>query len=173
VSGSAAPGGSWFAATGSEPTADGWFRWHVAVRFRDIDAMGHAHHSLPLIYLEEARAAFWAALKGDDDIAAIDYVIAEVTLRFHARITYPGEVMVALCLTAVGSKSYRTDFEIRDNAGQLLSSGSAVQVAYDYATGRSRSLGEAERCALERWHAAYEKNSAMVAETMPMNAPST
>jgi acyl-CoA thioester hydrolase len=145
----------------------------VAVRFRDIDAMGHAHHSLPLIYLEEARAAFWAALKGDDDIAAIDYVIAEVTLRFHARITYPGEVMVALCLTAVGSKSYRTDFEIRDNAGQLLSSGSAVQVAYDYATGRSRSLGEAERCALERWHAAYEKNSAMVAETMPMNAPST
>jgi acyl-CoA thioester hydrolase len=162
-----------FTATSSEPTADGWFRWHAAVRFRDIDAMGHAHHSLPLIYLEEARAAFWGTLKGNHDIAAIDYVIAEVTLRFHARITYPGEVMAALCITAVGSKSYRTDFEIRDNAGQLLSSGSAVQVAFDYAAGRSRSLGEAERVALERWHAAYEKNSAMVAETMPMNAPST
>jgi acyl-CoA thioester hydrolase len=43
---------------------DGWFRTSVPVRFRDLDAMGHAHHTLPLIYLEEARAAFWRELKG-------------------------------------------------------------------------------------------------------------
>jgi acyl-CoA thioester hydrolase len=172
VSGSA-PADAPSSVVAGPPPADGWFRLRVAVRFRDIDAMGHAHHSLPLIYLEEARAAFWRALTGSDDIAAIGYVMAEVTLRFHGRITYPGEVMAALSVTAVGGKSFRTDFEIRDSVGQLLSSGSAVQVAFDYATGRSRSLGDAERGALERWRAAYEKNSAMVAETMPMKAPST
>jgi acyl-CoA thioester hydrolase len=155
------------------PPGDGWFTQRVAVRFRDIDAMGHAHHSLPLIYLEEARAAFWRALKGRSELDSIDYVMAEVTLRFHARITWPGELTVRLGITTIGNRSFTTAFEIAGADGTLLSSGSAVQVLYDYAAGRSRAPTEAERAVLERWRDARQKNMAMVADTMPITPPST
>jgi len=74
------------------------FRFHhgVDVRFRDLDPMGHAHHSLPLIYLEEARAAYWRSVVGRDGLDAIDYVMAEITVRFHRRIEFPMRLEVAL-----------------------------------------------------------------------------
>jgi acyl-CoA thioester hydrolase len=161
--------------------AGGWFRADVPVRFRDLDAMGHAHHTLPLIYLEEARAAFWRELKASVSIDDIDYVMAEITLRFHARTLYPSTVAVALSVTRVGAKSFTIGFEIRSGDGTLLSSGTAVQVAYDYASGSSKRLSDADRRVLEAWAAARgndvaasgQNNNAMPADTAPISPPST
>ena len=122
--------------------ADGWFRTEGPVRFRDLDAMGHAHHTLPLIYLEEARAAFWRELKGSASIDDIDYVMAEITLRFHARTLYPSLVNVGLSVIRVGGKSFTMEFELRASDGTLLSSGTAIQVAYDYGAGGSKPIDE-------------------------------
>jgi acyl-CoA thioester hydrolase len=130
---------------------DGWFRWQVPVRFRDLDPMGHAHHTLPLIYLEEARAAFWRELRSDDSLEAIDYVMAEVTLRFHARTRYPGTAHVLLGIGDVGNSSFRMLFEIRATDGTLLSSGTTVQVYFDYAAGTSKPVPESDRAALQLW----------------------
>jgi acyl-CoA thioester hydrolase len=140
--------------------ADGWYRVEVPVRFRDLDSMGHAHHTLPLVYLEEARAAFWRELKRSDSLASIDYVMAEITLRFHARITYPGTVVAALAVRRVGTKSFTTDFEIRAAGGALLSSGSAVQVSYDYDGGAAKPIERADRDLLEAWSAAAQDSGA-------------
>ena len=134
--------------------ADGWFEHQVAVRFRDLDSMGHAHHSLPLIYLEEARAQFWRELKGAADLDVIDYVMAEVTVRFRARILYPSTLRVRLCVTAVGAKSFTTAFEVRDTEGNLLSDGSAVQVSFDYERGVSMLIAGPDRETLEAWRSA-------------------
>jgi acyl-CoA thioester hydrolase len=160
---------------------DGWFRTEVPVRFRDLDAMGHAHHTLPLIYLEEARAAFWRALKGSASIDAIDYVMAEITLRFHARTRYPSTVAVRLAVMRVGTKSFTTEFEVLGDDGTLLSSGTAVQVAYDYSSGSSKLVDDADRRVLEAWVAARGKSaaragqnsSAIPADTAPIIPPST
>lgn len=155
-------------------SADGWYRTDVPVRFRDLDAMGHAHHTLPLIYLEEARAGFWRTVKGSAALDSIDYVMAEITLRFHARIRFPSVVGVALAVRRVGEKSFTTDFEIRGADGELLSSGSAVQVSYDYDAARAKPIAAADRAVLDAWcRAAQENSSAIAAETMPMRPPST
>lgn len=164
------------ASGGSSAGADGWYALRVPVRFRDLDPMGHAHHTLPLVYLEEARAALWRELQGSAALDSIDYVMAEVTLRFHARIRYPGTVRVRLAVTAVGVKSFTTSFEILDDAGTLLSSGTAVQVAYDYASSSAKPLDPGLRAALEVAAAAWrasQNSSAMVADTEPMSAPRT
>jgi acyl-CoA thioester hydrolase len=152
--------------------ADGWFRLDVAVRFRDLDPMGHAHHSLPLIYLEEARAAFWRTLRGSE-LDDIDYVMAEVTTRFHARIRYPSTLTVQLAVSRVGRSSFGTEFEIRDERGAVVASGSAVQVCYDYGGATSKPLDPALRDALLAWQAGRQKSSAMPAETVPIRPPST
>jgi acyl-CoA thioester hydrolase len=118
------------------------FRFHhaVDVRFRDVDAMGHAHHSLPLVYVEEARAAYWRAIAGRATVGDIDYVLAEVTVRFHQRITYPDRLDVAVRVSRLGGRSFEMAFEVRSSAGALLSSGTTVQVMYDYAAGSSMDV---------------------------------
>lgn len=155
------------------PPTDGWYRTDVPVRFRDLDAMGHAHHTLPLIYLEEARAGFWRMLKATAEIGSIDYVMAEITLRFHARIRYPSAVSVGLAVRRVGEKSFTTDFEVRGADGLLLSSGSAVQVSYDYDASRAKPIAPADRAVLLEWFRAAQNSSASAADIMPINPPST
>jgi acyl-CoA thioester hydrolase len=130
------------------------FRFHhaVEVRFRDLDPMGHAHHSLPLIYVEEARAAYWREAVGRSDLDGIDYVLAEVTVRYHRRIGFPERLDVALRVGKLGRSSFGMDFEIRGAAtADLLASGSTVQVAFDYAAGRSKPLSDEVRDRIERF----------------------
>jgi acyl-CoA thioester hydrolase len=129
------------------------FRRAVDVRFRDLDAMGHAHHTLPLIYLEEARAEYWRRVAGRPALRDIDYVMAEVTVRFHARIEWPSRVDVALRTSRLGEKSFAMEFEIRGADGTLLSSGRTVQVCFDYEAGASRPLPPELRARIERFEA--------------------
>jgi len=109
----------------------------VEVRFRDLDPMGHAHHTLPLIYFEEARAAYWREVAGRSGLQDIDYVIGEVQVRFHSRIRWPARLEVGVRVPRIGGKSFVMEYELRDGAGVLLATGQTVQVMYDYAAGRS------------------------------------
>jgi len=133
--------------------SDPAFRFHhqVDVRFRDVDAMGHAHHSLPLVYLEEARAAYWRDVAGRATLADIDYVMAEVTVRYHRRITWPDRLDVALRVSRLGGKSFEMAFEIRSGAGELVASGSTVQVMYDYAAGAAMAIPAELRARIEAY----------------------
>jgi len=121
---------------------DSPFRFHhsVEVRFRDLDPMGHAHHGMPLIYLEEARAAYWREVASRSGLDGIDYVMAEVNVRFHQRIEFPARLDVALRTSRLGTKSFEMEFEIRSPSGELLSSGRTVQVMYDYGANRSKPV---------------------------------
>ena len=114
------------------------FRHPVEVRFRDLDPMGHAHHSLPLVYFEEARAAYWRQIADRGEIGDIDYVMGSVT--------------VAVRVSRLGGSSFDMEYELRDAAGALLATGSSVQVMYDYAAERTRPLPDGLRRAI----AAYE-----------------
>jgi acyl-CoA thioester hydrolase len=133
----------------SDAARDGWYRVRMPVRFRDLDPMGHAHHTLPLVYVEEARASLWRALTGSAGADSPDYIMAEVTVRYHARIAYPCDLSVGLMVRRVGTSSFLTDFDVRDPAGVLLASGRAAHVSYDYAAGRSKPLDPALREALQ------------------------
>jgi acyl-CoA thioester hydrolase len=129
------------------------FRRRVDVRFRDLDAMGHAHHTLPLVYLEEARAEYWRLVAGRPALRDIDYVMAEVTVRFHERIEWPARVDVGLRVSRLGGKSFEMEFEIRGEDGALLSSGRTVQVCFDYDAGASRPIPTELRERIERFEA--------------------
>lgn len=127
------------------------FRRPVEVRFRDLDPMGHAHHAMPLIYLEETRAAYWREVVGRSGLDGIDYVMAEVTVRYHARIEFPSTLEVALRTSRIGTKSFEQTFEIRDSKGVLVASGRTVQVMYDYAAGTSKQVPPDVRVRIEAW----------------------
>lgn len=127
------------------------FIHEVAVRFRDLDPMGHAHHSLPLMYWEEARAGYWREVAGRPDVGAIDYVMGEVTVRYHHRITFPATLRAGVRVTRVGSRSFEMQYGLWDRDGRLLSSGRSTQVMYDYDAGCSKPLDTATRDRIDRF----------------------
>lgn len=118
------------------------FRFHhrVPVRFRDIDVGGHAHHSAALVYFEEARAAYWREVVGRGGIEDIDYILAEATVRWHRRVLWPQEVVVAVRVSRLARKHFEMEYEVRSEDGGKLQSGRTVQVMYDYDAGASRSV---------------------------------
>lgn len=121
----------------------------VAVRFRDLDPMGHAHHSLPLIYWEEARARYWREVAGRADVAAIDYVMGEFTVRWHHRITFPATLRAGVRVTRLGDRSFDMEYGLWDGADRLMSSGASTQVMYDFTARRSKPLDAGTRERIE------------------------
>lgn len=132
------------------------FTHEVAVRFRDLDSMGHAHHTLPIIYFEEARAAYWRDIAGRLTPADIDYVLAEVRVQFKQRVLYPARLTVRAGVTHVGNASFVMRYELRDEEGALLATGETVQVMYDYAHSRSMRMPSEVRERIERFESLSE-----------------
>ncbi len=130
------------------------FSWRVPVRFHDLDAMGHAHHTLPIIYFEEARAAYWREVAGRPTLADIDYVIAEIRAQFKQRILYPAELTVQTGVTQLGNASFVMQYELVDEEGVMLATGESVQVMFDYQTGRSMRMPDAIRARIENFQGA-------------------
>ena len=127
------------------------FTRRVEVRFVDLDSMGHAHHTLPIIYFEEARAAYWREVAGRPRVEDIDYVIAEVRVQFKQRVLYPGTLTVRTGVTHVGNASFVMMYELVDDEGVVLATGETVQVMYDYAKGRSMRVPADVRERIERF----------------------
>ncbi|HEX6587636.1 MAG TPA: thioesterase family protein [Longimicrobiales bacterium] len=120
----------------------------VAVRFRDIDEMGHAHHTLPLVYIEEARTSYWREVLGRE---RLDFIMGEVGVRYHQRIRYPSVVHVGVRVTRLGRNSLAMAYELRDAAGELLADGWSKQVMYDYEASASKPVPEEMRARVRAW----------------------
>ena len=127
------------------------FRRPVEVRFRDIDEMGHAHHTLPLIYIEEARSAYWREVLGR---AELDFIMGEVGVRYRRRVRYPSTVSVGVRTTRLGDRSLDMEYELRDEAGERLAEGWSKQVMYDYAAGESKRVPEELRARVAEYEPA-------------------
>ena len=120
----------------------------VPVRFRDVDEMGHAHHTLPLIYIEEARAAYWREVLGRNEL---DFIMGEVGVRYHRRIHYPSTVHVGVRTTRLGRSSLAMAYELRHEAGELLAEGWSKQVMYDYTAGATKPVPDDMRARVRAW----------------------
>jgi len=112
----------------------GTFRFHhpVAVRFRDIDIGGHAHHSEAFMYFEEGRAAYWRTVAGQAGLDDIDYIMAEATVRWHQRVLWPQTLSVGVRVSRLGRKHWEMEYEVLGEQGARLITGRSTQVMYDY-----------------------------------------
>jgi acyl-CoA thioester hydrolase len=122
----------------------------IEIRWRDLDAFGHVNHVVFLTYLEESRDEWLGGRLGDPDLVW-DWVVAHVEIDYRREVSLADDVVVATCrLARIGRSSVSTHEEVRTAAGMLAAEASAVLVARDRESGRSRPLTPAERAAFER-----------------------
>ena len=108
------------------------FKHTSPVRFQDLDAGGHVHHSVALCFFEEAREAYWASVVGSSWNGEAKYVIAELDVKYHQKILYPITIVVGVRTSEIGRKHLVKEYERKAEEGDLLISGNTILVMFDY-----------------------------------------
>jgi acyl-CoA thioester hydrolase len=121
----------------------------IEIRWRDLDSFNHVNHVVFLTYLEEVRDEWLGrALESPDDVWG--YVVARIEIDYRRELRQEDDIVVARCrLERIGNSSVTTRETISTRDGELAAEASAVLVARDEQTGRSRPIDDRERAAFE------------------------
>jgi len=105
----------------------------IDIRFRDTDAIGHVNNAVYVTYLEVGRQAYWRAMTPDVDYRQVPFVMARIELDFRSP-AWVGEVLlVRVRMAWVSTKSFGTEYEIRDRAtDRLIATARSVQATFDH-----------------------------------------
>lgn len=126
------------------------YRFRIAPRWGDLDAMNHVNNAVYLRYLEESRIQ-WLSTQ---DTAWFDGerapVLASATVNYRQPIEYPKQIDIELFATRIGTSSLTIGHRMIDASnGTLHCDGQVVVVWVDRASGKPAPLPEAIRRAAE------------------------
>lgn len=126
----------------------------IAVRWADMDSMGHVNNASYFTYCESARMSYFAAVRMDEHRQGERHgpALAAADLNFRRQVRYPAELAVATRVTEIGRSSFRMEYVIADLAtGETVADGGGVVVWVDYGAGRSIPLPEGLREEIRRF----------------------
>jgi acyl-CoA thioester hydrolase len=122
-------------------------RAELALRHRDMDALGHVNQAVYHELLEEVRAAFFRRTL--PDLPATGYVLVHVELDYRREVRIEDRYVIGECrVAALGRSRVELENRLLLADGTVAVEGRAVLVAWDEETRQSRELTESEREAL-------------------------
>jgi acyl-CoA thioester hydrolase len=107
------------------------FTHREAVRFRDLDPMGHVNNAVFLTYIESARVAFLQHLGAAATLEDMNIIVARIEIDFRAPVRLGDEVSISVHASRFGEKSFDLQYELRVG-GQVVAEAKSVLVSYDY-----------------------------------------
>jgi acyl-CoA thioester hydrolase len=135
----------------TELNQDGAGRYRIALRWGDIDALGHVNQAVYHELLEEARSVLISALHPKSKRS---FVVAHIELDYRREIPlYNRYVDVSLRIEAIGRSSVTVSHDIFRPDGELAADGRAVLVAWDPEKRGSRPMDEREISMLQTMQA--------------------
>ncbi len=122
-------------------------RTQMAIRWGDMDAMGHVNNTLYFRYLEQARIELFEALGCPATPGGVGPVIINAHCTFLKQLRYPGDIEVTSWAGAPGRSSFESLHEIRriDEPDVLYALGGAKVVWVDQQVEKSIPLPPAIR----------------------------
>jgi acyl-CoA thioester hydrolase len=117
----------------------------IAIRWGDMDAMGHVNNTLYFRYMEQARISWFDTLLPRGEAwTRTGIVIANASCNFKRAINYPGTVEVKVYTEAPGGSSVATHYELLIN-GELYADGAATVVFINMQTQKPIRIPQAIR----------------------------
>jgi len=114
----------------------------IAMRWRDIDGLGHVSHTSVLTYLEEGRDAYLAGL----GVGRFEYVVGNCSITFKEEIKLDWrEVAVSCRIRKYGNSSFTTSETILDDRGEVAVEAEFALVMWDPDVSGSRPINDRER----------------------------
>ena len=108
----------------------------IAIRWGDMDAMGHVNNTVYFRYMEQARISWFDALVPEEEAwKSTGIVIANATCNFKRPFNYPGTVEIKVFTGAPGGSSVPTFYEMRlESEAAVYADGEATVVFIDMKT---------------------------------------
>ncbi len=124
------------------------FRFYhpIEVRYGDLDPQGHLNNAKYLTYFEQARVHYLLRLgmfEEGQSFTNIGIILAEVKVTFLAPVQYGTDVRIGMRISRLGNKSMTAEYTLIDAATkEVLATGSAALVGYDYRTNETIPIPE-------------------------------
>jgi acyl-CoA thioester hydrolase len=128
-----------------EPTREPLTEVTIALRYRDLDTLGHVNQSIYHVLLEDARIGFLRSLFGGDARMVVARV--EIDYRHEVRIA-DHAVTVTTGVQRVGGSSVTLTSRMTTPSGTVAADAVSVLVAWDPEQRTSRRLTDDEHAAL-------------------------
>ncbi len=117
----------------------------IAIRWGDMDAMGHVNNTVYFRYMEQARIGWFEALVPEAQAwKTTGIVIVNASCNFRRPINYPGTVEVKVFVGAPGGSSVPTFYELSIE-GEIYADGAATVVFIDMQQQKPVRIPEAIR----------------------------
>ncbi|HYT48189.1 MAG TPA: thioesterase family protein [Burkholderiales bacterium] len=117
----------------------------IAIRWGDMDAMGHVNNTVYFRYMEQARIGWFEALVPEAQAwQTTGIVIVNASCNFRRPINYPGTLEVKVFVGAPGGSSVPTFYELSIE-GEIYADGAATVVFIDMQQQKPVRIPEAIR----------------------------
>lgn len=129
-------------------------RFPVATRYSDYDLKGHVNNAVYFTYFESARVdALRAQLSrtmSSGDALDPPLVVAEARIKYVSQAKLGDPLEIEVSVVEIRTKGFSFHYRIVDARDErLVAEGETVQVAFDYAAGRSMPIPPGMRDGLE------------------------
>jgi acyl-CoA thioester hydrolase len=127
------------------------FETVIALRWGDMDAMGHLNNTVYFRLIEEARIQWFNKVGIVTSALEDGPILAHAACNFLKPMTYPSSAKVVQAITHVGRASVALDCEIQDSQSPevVFAKCKSVVVWVDYRTGKSAPWPDQIRALLE------------------------
>jgi acyl-CoA thioester hydrolase len=123
----------------------------IAVRWGDMDAMGHVNNTVYFRYLEMVRLDWLRTLGLKLEPRGEGLLIINAFCTFHQQVEYPGDLLAKMYVSDPGRTSFESwaTLERVDQPGVICTSGGATTVWVDFEAQKSKPLPDWMRAHLE------------------------
>ncbi len=106
----------------------------IAIRFRDIDSMGHVNNAVYLTYFEEGRKEFLRSLFNIVSPSEYNFILAHIRCDYMKPIRISDSISLHVWVGETGQKKFDLLYAIvnRDDPSTVYATGRSVQIFYDY-----------------------------------------
>jgi len=131
----------------AEKLSDYKYKTPVAIRFSDIDNVGHVNNAVYLTYFEDARIGYWRdAINWNINENGI--IVGRSEVNYLKPITLSDEVYCYVRTTRIGNSSFdvmHVLVKMTSNGEEICTTGKTVCISYDYFASKSISIPADER----------------------------
>lgn len=131
----------------AEKLTDYKYKTPIAIRFSDIDAVGHVNNAIYLTYFEEARLKYWKdAIEWDWNESGV--IVGRSEVNYLKPVMLGDTIACYARTTRIGNSSFDINHvlvRVTEQGEEICTTGKTVCICYDYKANKSMPIPSAER----------------------------
>jgi acyl-CoA thioester hydrolase len=131
----------------AEKLSDYKYKTPIAIRFSDIDAVGHVNNAVYLTYFEEARIKYWRDIV-QWDMNEDGVIVGRSEVNYLKPILLNDEIACYVRTSRIGNSSFDVSHvlvKITPEGEEICTTGKTVCISYNYIANKSVPIPAIER----------------------------